>query len=146
MIHQVTSNGEQLTDSHINAQNQLLKSQFPDFQGLSSPVLGQICFRKFEWAGKYAGQIYIQMLHTTAVTIEINSVEGVHIYDSLFIKPNYCIIKQITSALLSRNHQFHIHLEKYNFNKTPLIVGYEYAMAFITELCHKIDPFVFHHV
>lgn len=84
--------------------------------------------------------------YTTAVTIEINSVEGVHIYDSLFIKPNYCIIKQITSTLLSRNHQFQIHLEKYNFNKTPLIVGYEYAMAFITALCHKIDPLVFHHV
>ena len=63
LIHQVTSNGEQLTDSHINAGNQLLKSQFPDFQGMSSPVLGQTFLPKFEWAGKYAGQIYVQVLH-----------------------------------------------------------------------------------
>ena len=79
------------------------------------------------------------------MTIEINLVECVHVYDSLFIKPNYGIIKRITSTLLSRNYQFQIHLEKYNFNGPPLIVGCEYAMAFITDLCHKIDPFVCHH-
>ena len=79
MIHQVNSNGEQLTDSHINAQNQLLKSQFPDFQGLSSPVLGQIFFQKFEWASKYAGQIYVQVLHSGSDNKNKFSGRGTHL-------------------------------------------------------------------
>ena len=33
--------GQRLGDDHINAVNQLLHDQFKDFQGLSTPVLGQ---------------------------------------------------------------------------------------------------------
>ena len=40
--------GDKLGDEHINAANQLLRSQFPDIQGLQSPLLGQrFCFNKF---------------------------------------------------------------------------------------------------
>ena len=144
MIYQV-SNGEQLTDSHINAGNQLLKSQFPDFQGLSSPVLGQtFSFPKFEWARGYAGQSYVQVLHNGSdhwITIEIISEEEVHIYDSLFTKPNYFIIKQIASILQSRNHQIQIYSEKVQFQQNTIDCGV-YALAFLTDLCHKIDPSV----
>ena len=142
LIYQI-SNGEQLSDSHINAGNQLLKGQFCDFQGLSSPVLGQkLCFPNYNWALGYAGGSYLQVLHNGRdhwVTIEIVSEEEVRIYDSLFTKPNYCIIKQITSILRSRHHQVQLLLEKVQFQRNTVDCGV-YAIAFLTDLCHKIDP------
>jgi len=42
--------GQKLGDDHMNAVNQLLHSQFEDFQGLSMPVLGQkLLFQQFDW-------------------------------------------------------------------------------------------------
>ena len=142
LIYQI-SNGEQLSDSHINVGDQLLKGQFPDFQGLSSPVLGQkLCFPNYNWALGYAGGSYLQVLHNGRdhwVTIEIISEEEVCIYDSLFTKPNYYIIKQITSILRSRHHQVQLLLEKVQFQQNTVDCGV-YAIAFLTDLCHKIDP------
>jgi len=96
LIHQITSD-EQLSDDHTNAGNQLLKGQFPDFQGLSLPVFGQkFCFPNYNWAIGHAGVSYLQVLHNGRdhwITTEIVSKEEVHIYNSLFTKPNYCIIK-----------------------------------------------------
>ena len=142
------SNGEQLSDSHINAGNQLLRGQFPDLQGLTSPVLGQkLCFPNFEWALGYAGESYLRVLHNGRdhwVTIEIVSEEEVHIYDSLFKKPNYYIIKQITSILRSRCHQVKLLLEKVQYQRNTVDCGV-YAIAFLTDLCHKINPSTCHY-
>ena len=49
LIREVRNN-EKLGDDHINAANQLLRSQFEELQGLSSPVMGQnLSFRTFDW-------------------------------------------------------------------------------------------------
>ena len=135
------SNGEQLSDSHINAGNQLLRGQFPDLQGLTSPVLGQkLCFSNFDWALGYAGESYLQVLHNGRdhwVTIEIVSEEVVHIYDSLFKKPNYFIIKQIT--LRSRCHQVKLILEKVQYQRNTVDCGV-YAIAFLTDFMPQNKP------
>ena len=80
--------GDKLGDEHINAANQLLCSQFPDIQGLHSPLLGQrFCFTTFDIVKGYAGYPYIQVLHTGKdhwITIDIVSEDKVRIFDSLF--------------------------------------------------------------
>ena len=66
LINQVKNN-EKLGDHHINAANQLLRSQFQKLQGQSSPVIGQkLSFEKFNWMLGYAGYAYYQVLHTGA--------------------------------------------------------------------------------
>ena len=35
------SSGDKLGDEHVNAGNQLLRNQYPEIQGLCTPVLGQ---------------------------------------------------------------------------------------------------------
>jgi len=55
--------GEKLSDEHINAAKQLLRSKFLDLQGLQSPLLGQrFCFAQFNKIMGYAGHAYIQVL------------------------------------------------------------------------------------
>jgi len=80
--------GDKLGDDHINAANELLQSQFPDIQGLCTPVLGQqLYFPNFDRTLGYAGIPYIQVLHTGAdhwIAIQITSDDEVNIYDSLF--------------------------------------------------------------
>ena len=82
------STGGRLGDEHINAANQLSWSQFPDIQGLCTPVLGQkLCFPKFITLKGYAGHSYLQILHTGEdhwITIEILSKEEVRVYNSIF--------------------------------------------------------------
>jgi len=141
-------NGEQLNDNHVNAANRLLQSQFSELQGLASPVLGQkLCFPNFDDILGYSGQAYMQVLHNGSdhwITIEIVSKEEVHIYDSLFLKPNYCIIKQISSIIQSKSHQVQLLLEKVQFQRNAIDCGV-YAIAFLTDLCHKIDPSARHY-
>ena len=73
------SSGGKLGDEHINATNQLLLSQYPNVQGLCTPVLGQkLCFPEFNVLQGYTGNAYLQVLHTGAdhwITIEIVSEE-----------------------------------------------------------------------
>ena len=136
-------NGEKLDDEHINAANQLLRSQFPDLQGLQSPLLGQrFCFPQFDVIMGYAGHGYIQVLHTGRdhwITIEILGEEEVRIYDSLFAKPTYCVMKQIASIVKSRSKQIHLLLEKVQCQKNAVDCGI-YAIAYMTDLCYRVDP------
>ena len=135
--------GGKLGDEHVNAANQLLRSQCPDMQGLCTPVLGQkLCFPEFNVLQGYAGHSYLQVLHTGAdhwITIEIVYEEEVRIYDSMFLKPTYHTLKQIASIVKSRYHQIQMSLAKVQFQKTAVDCGV-YALAFLTDLCHGIDP------
>ena len=57
--------GNVLSDDHISAGSQLLHAQFSNFQGLSSPLLGQsLSFPNFDEILGYAGHSYLQILHT----------------------------------------------------------------------------------
>ena len=136
-------NGEQLNDGHINAANRLLQGQFTEIQGLASPVLGQkLCFPTFNDILGYSGQPYLQVLHNGNdhwIAIEIVSQEEVHVYDSLFSKPNYCIIKQISSIIKSRSSKLQLFLERVQFQQNSIDCGV-YAIAFMTDLCYKLDP------
>jgi len=78
------------------------------------------------------------------ITIEIVFKE-VHIYDSLFLKPNCCIIKQISSIIKSKSHhKVQLLLEKVQFQRNTIDCGV-YAIAFLTDLWHKIDPSARHY-
>ena len=137
------SSGGKLGDEHINATNQLLLSQYPNVQGLCTPVLGQkLCFPEFNVLQGYTGNAYLQVLHTGAdhwITIEIVSEEEIRIRDSMFLKPTYHTLKQISSIVKSRYHQIQMSLSKVQFQKTAIDCGV-YALAFLTDLCHGIDP------
>ena len=91
------SSGDKLGDEHVNAGNQLLHNQYPEIQGLCMPVLGQkLCFPEFNILQGYAGNIYLQVLHTGAdhwITIEILSEEETWVYDSIFLKLTYHTLK-----------------------------------------------------
>ena len=140
--------GDKLGDEHINAANELLHSQFPDVQGLCTPVLGQrLCFPNFDRTLGYAGFSYIQVLHTGAdhwVTIQISSYDDeVNVYDSLVAThPTYHVLKQIAAILHSSAHEINLKLEKVQFQTNSVDCGV-YAIAFITDLCHNRDPACF---
>ena len=133
----------QLGDEHINAANQLLRSQFPDIQGLRSPVVGQrFCFPTFDIVLGYAGFCYFQVLHTGAchwVTIQVLSDEEVHVYDSMYLRPTFCTLKQIASIVKSKQTQLKIFLERVQCQKNTVDCGI-YAIAYLTDLCHGEDP------
>jgi len=135
--------GDKLGDEHINAANQLLCNQFPDIQGLHSPLLGQrFCFTMFDIVKGYAGYPYIQVLHTGKdhwITIEIVSEDEVRIFDSLFLKPTYYVMKQVASVMESQSWKLKMLLEKVQFQKNAVDCGV-YAIAYMTDLCHGVDP------
>ena len=127
---------------YINAANQLLRSQFPGIQGLQSPLLGQrFCFTKFNVKG-YAGCSYIQVMHTGQdhwVTVEIIGEDEVRVFDSIFLKPTYYVVKQVASVMESRSLKVKMLLEKVQFQKNAVDCGV-YAIAYMTDLCHGVDP------
>jgi len=54
--------GNKLDDDHMNAASQLLRDQFPDLQGLSTPAVGEcLRFEKFDWMLGHAGIAYCQV-------------------------------------------------------------------------------------
>ena len=137
------SSGDKLGDEHVNAGNQLLRNQYPEIQGLCTPVLGQkLCFPEFNILQGYAGNTYLQVLHTGAdhwITIEILSEEEVRLYDSIFLKPTYHTLKQIASIVKSKYDKIQISLAKVQFQKSADDCGV-YALAFLADLCHGVDP------
>ena len=137
------STDELLGDEHINAVNLLLRSQFPDLQGLCTPVLGQqLSFPEFEIVQGYAGFDYCQVLHTGSnhwVTIQVLSQEEVHIYDSVSLKSTFYTLKQIASIVKCDYNQIQVFLERVQCQKNAIDCGI-YAIAFLTDLCHRRDP------
>ena len=136
--------GDKLSDDHVNAANELLHSQFPDIQGLCTPVLGQqLCFPNFDKVLGYAGIPYIQVLHTGAdhwVAIQIISNNEVNVYNSLFATQHtYHVVEQIAAILHSSAPEINLKLEKVQFQTNTVDCGV-YAIAFITDLCHNRDP------
>ena len=118
-----------------------MKSQFPNIQGLSTPILGQkFCLPCFQFASGYP---YFQVLHCAslqhwiAISIDVNEV--VSVYDSLFNGVRYDIKEQIASILRSNNKQIQLHIEMVQFQTNSVDCGL-FAIAFITDLCYGIDP------
>jgi len=75
-----------LSNRHIDAANQLLTSQFHNFQGLSTPALGQaLAFPVYNCLAAAADYAYIQIIHCPAlyhwVTVEILFDEDVRVFD-----------------------------------------------------------------
>ncbi|XP_065908034.1 uncharacterized protein [Dysidea avara] len=135
--------GDKLDDDHINAASQLLRDQFPDLQGLSTPAIGE-CFKfeKFDWMIGYAGFAYCQVLHTGCdhwVAIKAVSDNEVYVYDSIFTEPTYHVLKQIAAICNTRSAQIKVHLEKVQMQVSPDDCGV-YAIAFLTDLCFGRNP------
>ena len=114
-----------------------------DIQGLQSPLLGQrFCFTKFNVVKGYAGCSYIQVMHTGQdhwVTVEIIGEDEVRVFDSIFLKPTYYVVKQVASVMESRSLKVKMLLEKVQFQKNAVDCGV-YAIAYMTDLCHGVDP------
>ena len=98
-----------------------------DIQGLQSPLLGQrFCFTKFNVVKGYAGCSYIQVMHTGQdhwVTVEIIGEDEVRVFDSIFLKPTYYVVKQVASVMESRSLKVKMLLEKVQFQKMLWIVA-----------------------
>ena len=137
-------NSNELSDDHICAGSQLLHAQFPNIQGLCSPVLGQrLCFPNYDEFLGYAGNSYLQVLHTGShhwVAAEIASSSEVFIYDSLHKQqPTFYTLKQLAAILKTREPKVHLRFPRVQFQKNTVDCGV-YALAFITDLSHGIDP------
>ena len=136
--------GQKLGDDHINAVNQLLHDQFEDFQGLSTPVLGQkLLFQKFDWMAGSAGFGYFQILHTGEdhwITVKLLSDHEVLIYDSIHLKPSYYSLKQIASIAQCKASTIELQLQRVQIQRPGSVDCGVYALAFLTDLCHGKDP------
>ena len=107
------ASGSQLGDEHINAANLLLRSQFPDLQGLYMHTSARptTSFPEFNAVQDYAGFDYFQVLHTGSdhwVTVQILSQEEARVYDSVFLKPTFHTLKQIASIVKSMYNQMQV--------------------------------------
>ena len=137
--------GEKLDDGHISAASKLLHKQFPNIQGLSTPLLGQnLSFPVINSTLLLAGSgfEYIQILHTGAdhwVTICVVSSDEVRVYDSMFHSTTYATKKQIASIILTKSNQIQLKIGMTQFQENSLDCGI-YAIAFATDLCHGNDP------
>ena len=132
--------GSVLSDDHMSAGSQLLHSQFPNFQGFSSPVLGQrFCFPHFNQILGYAGNSYLQILHTgshhwVAVEIVSSSEVYIYIYDSLYKQqPTFYTLKQLVAILNTSESKVDLRFYKVQFQPNSKDCGV-YALAFVTDL------------
>ena len=134
---------EKLDDGHISAACKILHKQFPNVQGLSTPVLGQnLSFPLVNQNLLLGGYEYIQVLHTGAdhwVTICVVSSNVVKVYDSLYHSTTYFTKKQIASILHTKAHQVKLQIGMTQFQDNSLDCGV-YAIAFATDLCQGNDP------
>ena len=73
------------------------------------------------------------------MTIEISSQEEVRVYDSVYLKPTYHTLKQISSIVKSTYSQIYVFLEKVQCQKNAVDCGI-YAVAFLTDLCLQLNP------
>ena len=124
----------------MSAGSQLLHSQFPDIQGLSSPVLGQrFCFPHFDQISGYADS-YLQILHTGSyhwVAVEIVLSSEVNIYDSVYKhQPTFYTLKQLAAILNTSEPKVDLRFHRVQFQPDCGV----YALAFVTNLSHGIDP------
>ena len=138
--------GEKLDDGHISAACKILSKQFPDIQGLHTPVLGQnLSFPVVNSMYLLAGYEYIQILHTGAdhwITVCIVSSDEVKVYDSMFHSTTYTTKKQIASILRTRSFCVKLQIGMTQFQENSVDCGV-YAIAFATDLCHGNDPVQF---
>ena len=144
-LYSTITDGERLTDRHIDAANQLLSDKFPNIQGLCTPLLGQkLQYPVYNCFTAAAGFSYVQIIHCPVfehwITIEISFDEEVRIFDSLFVnKLSYEVKKQIASIVQTKHNQIELKLEKTQQQQNATDCGI-FAIAFATDLCHGIDP------
>ena len=100
-------------------------------------------FPNFDEVMGFAGNSHVQVLHTGAdhwIAVNVVSDNEVYIYDSVYSsKPTYYIMKQIAAIVKSKSHQISLFLEKVQSQKNSIDCGV-YAIAFVTDLCHGINP------
>ena len=142
-LYSTIRQGEKLDDNHVSAACQILQRQFPNIQGLCTPILGQnLSFPVVNSLFLLAGYNYIQILHTGAdhwVTVCIESDENAKVYDSMFHSTTYIMKKQIASIMHTKSAQITLRIGQTQIQENSLDCGV-YAIAFATELCYGADP------
>ena len=142
-LYSTIRQGGELSDEHISAACRLLCQQFPDSQGLYTPVLGQsLSFPPVNSIVLLAGYSYIQIFLMGSdhwVTMSIESEQDVKTHDSMFHSVTYFTKKQIASIMHSKSHEITLKMGQAQIQENSLDCGI-YAIAFATDLCYGEDP------
>lgn len=128
--------GEWLTDVHISAATELLKTQFPNLAGFQASILGQnLSFRRLEGP-------YVQIIHTNGnhwVTVAGIHGSFVKVYDSKYKSVTEDTKRQIACLTAPDKKYIDIHVENTQCQKGSSDCGL-YAVAFATEICFGNNP------
>ena len=130
-----------LSDLHINAANQLLKSQFPDQNGLQD-TLTLSAMHPYKSSPRDFVQIMnIARNHWVCVANVFSSPGVVEVFDSM---PSYSISssslkKQVAAVIKTRENSFQIHHVDVQRQLGGSDCGL-FAIAFATSLCMRNDP------
>lgn len=125
-----------LTDVHISNASQLLRQQFPQIQGLQSPVYGQaLTFQKAEAP-------FVQIVHTGGShwsTIAGAPDSTVKVYDSLF--PGISLSVKMQAAAIIRPERSHLlfEMERTQFQQGGADCGL-FAIAYAVDYCYGNNP------
>ena len=132
----VVAKGDMLTDVHISNASQLLRQQFPQIQGLQSPVYGQaLTFQKAEAP-------FVQIVHTGGShwsTIAGAPDSTVKVYDSLF--PGISLSVKMQAAAIIRPERSHLlfEMERTQFQQGGADCGL-FAIAYAVDYCYGNNP------
>lgn len=125
-----------LTDLHISAANEILKTQFPNENGFQQPVLGQnLSFRRINGP-------YVQIIHTNGNHwVTVAGIHGslVKVYDSKYTQIFEDTKRQIACMTASDKNYITICLENTQFQNGSSDCGL-FAIAFATEICFGNNP------
>ncbi len=128
--------GGWLTDMHISAASELLKTQFPNVVGFQATILGQnLSFKRLEGP-------YVQVIHTNGNHwVTVAGIHGslVKVYDSKYKSISEDTKRQIASLTKVDKKYIDIHLENTQCQKGSSDCGL-YAIAFATEVCFGNNP------
>ena len=131
------SSGKWLNDLHISAAQQLLRTDFPNIQGLQSSLLG--VHLKFQPINTNCVQILNFSGHWACVST-IGCTSGhVNVYDSLFSTPPSSLVKQLCSLLQLKESHVVVNMMSMQSQSGGSDCGC-FAIASATALCHGQNP------
>lgn len=129
-----------LSSNHISAAQTLLKSMYPNQNGLKDTIY---LFDKLKWESnieKFVQIINIDGYHWAVVSnkfsLEVNTVQ---VYDSLMLDSSDSVIEQIYTILKCSESSFKIQLMNVQLQKLPDSCGL-FAIAMAQDLCRNKDP------
>ena len=127
-------NGKWLNDIHINAANNLLKSQFPSVSGLHDPKYGQ------DLSFPNTDSPFVQILHAGNHWLTVEGVNSslVRVYDTKKYASTENVQSQIAAIIQSSSKSVTLQLEAIQEQLGDNDCGL-FSIAYATELCYGND-------